>query len=317
MPDIPLRFVYVRLLQASRELYYAGFLRGCIVMLLGGLSLYLFGFSQLLVRTSGIGVGMLVLIVFLINNQRGDQKFLLLTGFKPWKIKATEYVVFTLPFVVTGLLFGSFAALIILPAVVIISLLPGRERSVSGSNYLSDRIPLKLFEWRAGSRVNKISFTVCYFGALLFAPLPYVSLVFIWLFTSLVSSFYYENESRELLFANFSTPKQFLNEKLGAQFRFGTFVLIIPIGVHLLFKSHEWIPALVVFVLSVINLLVFVVSKYAVWKPGATGNTNEITFSLSSVSIVVPFLVPIPLFYLIWNYFRAVKNLNAYRNVNA
>jgi len=317
MADIPLRFVHIRLLQGSRELYHAGFLRGCILVLLAALALYVFGFSQLLFRTAGIGVGLLLLVVFIINHQRGDQNFLLLSDIQPWKIKSAEYLVYTLPFVIIGLLFGSVISLAVIPGVILISFLPSKKKELSGSNYLSEKIPLKLFEWRAGSRVNKISFSVCYFGALLLAPLPYVSLVFVWLFTSLVSSFYYENESRELLFANFSTPKKFLNEKLGIQLRFGVVLLFIPVGIHLLFKSRELIPATFVFAVCVINLLVYVVSKYAVWKPGTSGKSNEITFSLSSISIIVPFLVPVPLFYLIRNYFKAAKNLNAQLHVNA
>jgi hypothetical protein len=141
------------------------------------------------------------------------------------------------------------------------------------------------------------------------APFPYATLIFLWLLIASLASCYIEGEGREMVEAFRLGPLRFLRMKTILHMRLTLVLVLFPLVLHGLFQPRELIPILVFTVMAMLNSALFVVSKYAVWKPGQMGSVNEMIFSLAIISIVVPFLIPLPLFFLIRNTIRAKKNL--------
>jgi hypothetical protein len=143
----------------------------------------------------------------------------------------------------------------------------------------------------------------------LLSPLPYASIAFIWLLTALVSSFFLDCEGREVVESSGVGPREFLVRKMLLHSSFALVVLCLPLFLHLIFRPGEWMIVAFIILMVVLNVCLFVVSKYASWEPGGKGGANEMIFSFSVISILIPFLLPLPLFFLIRNFYRAQKTL--------
>ena len=314
MDSIALRFVRIRSIQMRRELAAAGFFRSVILVFLALSAVYLFGFSQLQSDSALYGVIAVAAGALLVHAGRNDHQFIRHQANAPWQVYFAEYLAGSVILIVTGILLGSWYALLIVPCLLVVSNIPVKGKTASMSGRSASLIPLSLFEWRAGFRRNRTVIIILYTAMVLLVPLPYVSLALAWLIAGMISSFYQESEGREILEASAQSSAGFLRQKLTAQTVAMLLVLGLPLLVHgLLCQREFWFVLLAVLMLT-INVMLFVVTKYAFWNPGSRGGAHEIVFSVAVISILIPFLLPLPLFFLIRNYLRASRKLRTVFN---
>jgi hypothetical protein len=312
MRPVPLRFVRTRLLQAGRELRSAGIFRGGVMIILLFLALFVYGFSQLQYPASWVGGIILATIVLMVQRLRFDHPIVAMASNRTWSVYFTEYLVFSSPFLITGLALGSPVSLVLIPLILMISFLPARSAGRSSPGFISSRIPANAFEWRAGFRRNSYMFIILYVLSLVLSSLPYVSLVLLWLLTATFASFFIEGEGREMVEVYKRPFGPFIMYKTWISIKLAGLIVIPPLILHLAFRPGEWIPSLMFFVMMLINVTLFVISKYAIWQPGKQGSVNEMVFSIAIISVVIPFLLPVPLFFLIRNIFRSRKNMKTW-----
>ncbi|MTI32384.1 hypothetical protein [Xanthovirga aplysinae] len=174
-------------------------------------------------------------------------------------------------------------------------------------------IPITNFEWRSGLRKNFYAILPIYLLALSLSFFPYVSLLLLWVFSFFLSSFYMECEPLDILLARSEDSAQsFIKEKLREHLQlyiFITFPIVLLYGIF--HFGSFWIP-LVVYLLSLINICYFILSKYASYEPNMILKANTVLHVMVSFGIFLPFLLPLSLILCIRNYFISIEKLKYY-----
>jgi hypothetical protein len=82
--------------------------------------------------------------------------------------------------------------------------------------------------------------------------------------------------------------------------------------IYTLIRPGDWWLAWGFFVLAVLNIILFIVSKYALYEPGKKIVSGLVSTGFSLMGILIPFLAPLTLFLLIRYYLMARRNLTPY-----
>lgn len=258
-------------------------------------------------------VGGFVMIVFNIHYVRSDHQFLKLLIPKPYAIYSSEYLIVILPVLVLLLTnsYWLYAGLLMAASLSIpfIQIKPKKRKPIQ---LIVKWIPAICFEWVGGVRKTFWLFLALYALGVGFAPFRFATLIVLWVLMNLVFSFYRDCESVRILAAQELPPRAFLGWKIKLHLKVFAVFMIPLAGLYLIFHSmHWWIVLSIVLLLS-INLLFSIVSKYANFEPNETMAVNDLANSLALMSILIPFLLPIPIVMGIRNYRKAIVQLNEY-----
>ena len=170
------------------------------------------------------------------------------------------------------------------------------------------------FEWLSGIRKYPVQLFILCLLALATCWIKIIPLFSLWLLTSIVSSFYYECEPLQILFASEKNAKQFLIKKI----KMHTLQLIIVFSPIIIINSvfnPDAILINLIFVLIQIMFLWFaILIKYSVYSPNDNLTQNTVLVNFALFGSVIPFLLPVPIIMNIRNYKKAVSNLNFYFN---
>ncbi len=309
----PFDFLRVRKSALIREIQALGFFYSLIVA--GGILLVLLLFYKLqelfLYRSYSL-IAVSALIAGL-HFSRKDHRFIQLVSPRPLLIYFTEYTALVVPLIVLSIVqSGSPLFLLVLLPVLIISAVDGNVKYESGGGFLNKLIPDANFEWKAGLRKTGGLLIILWFVALALTPVPFASLIALWFLLLTVSSFYDEGEPREMLEAFEMDAGEFIKHKIKMQLM--TYLIpVVPVMVitFVIFPERWWVFLLFI-VFSSINIAVFVLSKYAVWRPAEVNRSGSIVNALCMLGLFLPFLLPLPVFVLIRNYRKAITNLKPF-----
>jgi hypothetical protein len=300
----------IRVLQLYRELKAAGPLYGLI--LIGGFVTLLFLFLNSIAQFNGMLVwsGVLITIVIMIHRNRGDHRFLKLYAQRPWLVYFSEYSV-GLSFFVVASIFKTGSWLPVLTYFFVMPVCFYSPRIVISSR---SAVGIGLtgrsnYEWKSGIRKSGLALVLLWILAMTLSAVPYASLILSWFILLVVSSFYEQHEYREMLESFERNSRKFIFHKVTQQTVF-FLKIILPVALaSIIFFPDRWLIWLFFVLFAMINIAVFVVSKYAVWESGSTHRSVSLINAFCMVSFFVPFLLPLPLFVLVRNYYIAANRL--------
>jgi hypothetical protein len=177
---------------------------------------------------------------------------------------------------------------------------------------VGDFLPYKNFEWRTGLRqygLAVILLTIAGLGLSIFQGGVPVVIFFLTLNTSV---FYLFGESKELLIANYASPRQLIFTKLKSHMAM-FYTLILPMSIlYIIFNPSLWFVLLYVWVIAFLASINAILFKYQGYEPGARFDNNNVLQGLMLVFFLIPFLFPIPIIMMIVNYKKSIKNLKTY-----
>lgn len=261
--------------------------------------------------------GLIALSTALIHIYRKDKRFLLTTGIKVTKTYFAEYTFFSIPFLVLmAFSIHWYCLFILLVFYLMISTVNYTYRQKARNRYTLPFLPEKNFEWISGIRKNLLPLSGLYLLALVLLKYPYASLLVLWIMLAIIASFYQECEPSEVINLPELPPPLFILQKL--KLHLVTYLLFsIPIlSGYSIFHIHTAWEACIIFILSLINLSLFILSKYALYEPSQNLSANNLLVTIIHLCMLVPvigqFLFPVPLLMSARAYRRSLNNLKPY-----
>ncbi len=254
------------------------------------------------------------LTLYGIHQSRSDLRFMQHLSRRPQWIWVGEYLIFSLPFSLLLLSAANWqATLLWWLCCLSVPFTPVRRAQVWPQVFWGRLLPAALYEWISGMRKFGIFILLLYaFAFVSVFFLPYAALFFFWLLLSFLACFYQECESHQLLSAAELPARQYLHKKIRLHISFACMVGLPVYLVYILFYPDQIWVVLVFLILSSIMHLFFILNKYATYRPNRKIGGSGILQSLVMLSVVIPFLVPLPLILCFRDYGRAVRNLDFY-----
>lgn len=312
-------FLRLRILQIRRELLQLGWWRAGILLVIcffGGVALY----QQLRLFPRCLYVtGLLAIAVGMIHLSRKDKTFVLMTGESPARIFFAEYAVFSVPVFILMLLTPFwYLPLALLATYAGLSVLYYRPYQKTGFTRSFSFLPPDNFEWESGIRINFWVLLLLYLAAIGFSVYAYVSLYILWLLVAVIASFYQECEPLQILGTWEMPPREFVHRKVRSHLKcYLVFCAPIILAYVICHPRTSWLAVLVV-VLSCVNLSFFILSKYAIYEPQRKLTANATLVSVIHLFMLVPmagpFLFPVPLVMGIRAYRKSLHQLKYYLN---
>ena len=306
-------FIKVRLLQLKREVillgpFYTLFFLGLFTF--AGLVLHR---QMNLLPNAYYALAIISLLPLSIQLTRNDKRFVATTANRPHLVYFFEYIFFSIPIIIVMLLSQhGHLTFLLLPIYYIIALIEYQPRRRKGIIPYSRFLPADNFEWIAGFRRYGWYILPVYVLALAFIPAKFVSLLLLWLILGIISSFYQEGEPLTILMAKEIPARKFIRQKLRNHLKlYSLFSLPIIPGYSLLNWETAWV-ALLLFLLSIINVCFFILSKYSHYVPNTKIKSNNISIGLALISMLIPFFLPLPLLMSIRAYAKSKNNLKQY-----
>jgi hypothetical protein len=251
--------------------------------------------------------------VCFVHLRRKDYHFICMADERAWRVFFADYLLFSTPFLLLLLWRGGWlVAMGVVAGYAGVSLIRQPFRQVAKGFPVPAFIPFRAFEMRTLFRRNGGLLVVSYLGAFAGLLLPYASFAPLWFCVVFVTGGFRDCESIALLNAYEMGTKRFLHYKIRLNAGLYSLAAMPPCLIYTLIRPGDWRLALGFFVLAVLNIVLFIVSKYALYEPGKKIVSGQMSAGLSLMGILVPFLAPVTLFLLIRYYLMARRNLTPY-----
>ncbi|MDX2196442.1 MAG: hypothetical protein NW207_08490 [Cytophagales bacterium] len=306
----------IRLLQTIRLLADLGIVRAILSILFIVFLLY-YSYNQCMIFMNSIYVSMVVFcVILIIHIGRNDKHFLKITYHNYKNILILEYLFISTPFLVGMLLTPHFYIfLIFLASIPIILFINVPVNHIITDNVLARGVPLQYYELKSCVRHSFYSFAGIYTAALAAVFfVPYLSLILLWLLTAVISQCYSECEPDAFIKGKFVSSSQFLVHKASTHVLF-ILAVILPICMaHVAAYPHTWVIIAAFMILITVNIVFFIFSKYAFYEPGTKLNFNSTLISIAQISIILPFLIPLPTIFIVKYWGKCIQRLNIYIN---
>lgn len=304
-------FIALRYKQAGRLAFGLG--SYAILLVIGFFALLYY--TYFLQYDASATLGIIVVSVLVLLNVHFTRKDLcfLVHHIQDYKIILfAEYALLLLPFVLTSLA-GKHTHYWLLPLALsgILPFFQPKLRLGTAKTWLAF-IPESLFEWRSGLRKIYWPAMALYLAAWAGVKVPYLSLLLLWLLTTLCLSFYDYNESVLMLTDRGGTARSFLHNKLKLHLQW-VMIFFLPIVVlHLYFNpENAWIILAMVPGIGV--LWIFgILAKYSHYLPEHQWFRQSNFTAVISLMAILPFAFVMPAGFAIYYYFKALKNLKGY-----
>lgn len=225
----------------------------------------------------------------------------------------TEYIILISPVIIIGVLKDVHELIIggiALP--VLFSVFPIKHTTNHGSGIRIRIVPRDAFEWKAGIRKNRVFLALLFMLSLLLSPYYAVSLVALWLAHVTFITFQQTNEGSDILRTFNPSAAQTLKSKLLKSILLEGLYFLPALLFYAAFHPSQVIIAIAFLILTSISLTATIITKYCYYTPGENGQAASLLQTLHMVSIVIPFLIPLPLIYSLLQYHRARNNLIQY-----
>lgn len=289
-------------------LYLALLLLAVFVVSAGLYSFYSRGLGE-----ACLASGAVVLSVLGIQWSRLDKAFV--RKHMPGGLRniALEYMVLTLPFTLPVLFTPYWWLFLLLQAAHAgIAGLSAGFRQRTALVFLSGWIHPRDFEWLSGMRRNAVFLLPCYLAAWGLCWLKVAPLIPLWIITAVAASFYIECEPLHILKAVYTHPAALLRAKMLRHLKLLVAILLPVLIVNSLCCPEMTVLNLVFLSAQIILLVFALLLKYAGYRPDIRLGGSSLLMGLMSVSVLIPFLLPLPLLMSFRNYGRALTNLKDY-----
>jgi hypothetical protein len=262
---------------------------------------------------SKIMAGLIVLLILSIHIARKDKFFVQHQLPAPDKQFFYEYSFLSLPLTLPCLFTMQWYLMpCMLACFYIVARLRISLRQRTAFPQLSRMIPPTQFELLSGFRKNYVLIIVLYLAAWATSWLLIAPVFILWLMTIAVMGWYTECESYDMLTVAHRSPAVFLRKKIRAHYRLLALItlpiLLVNVVLH---PAYCWIALFLVLVQPVLITL-GIAYKYSHYEPKETFSTGHVLLSIISLSSLVPFLLPMPLFFAFRYYRRAINHLQYY-----
>jgi hypothetical protein len=308
------KFLHIRYLQAKRSLQDLSIVH---VIGLGAILFFAFGLKIAMALESEEGAWGLVVVMafvsFYLQIIRKDKRFVSIITQHPLSIFAAEYVLLSVPMILLLFLKKYYLHGIILFFIpMLIALITKVLKQNIGTSFFSKHIPPDAFEWRAGMRKMGRGIVLGYLLALAFSWVRIVPVIFLFMALFSIFEFFRECEPLSILTLSRDKTNVFLLKKIGQSLSiYSIFTLPIVILSSVLVPDL-WYVSPAFFILACVNIINFILTKYAFYHPNFDTGGGGILAMLSLFSIVIPIFVPLPFFLIFWNYYKAKPKLDYY-----
>jgi hypothetical protein len=304
--------LHIRYLQLKRELRDGGIR-----------SLFLFGILILLVYASynvyknnlyaWYLTGFLFYLCVFIHVIRTDKTFAFGNINSPRSQFFAEYFFLTLPFSVTACFTTNWYFCPVLTlSLIFVPWFKSSKQKVTYFKNLSTIIPASNFELISGFRKSFLYLIPLYALAIIFCWVRFAPLFLLWFITVTIATFYNECESLNILREGKSRPGEFLRNKILSHSKLPA-ILYLPVLLINTILNPEFLILNILFIPIQLSLISFaILLKYSNYRPGQNSVANNLTLSLVSLGIAIPYLLPLPLLMSMPYYKRAKKNLDMY-----
>jgi hypothetical protein len=305
-----LRFRFVQIGKFLREISLPYLI---VLLVMAGAGLYVLH-SFLENQTGALVCGsILVAGVWIVHLRRKDYRFVCMVDEGAWRVFFVDYLLFSGPFLLLFLWRGDwFVVMGVVAGYAGVSHIRQPFRRVAKGFPVPAFIPYRAFEVRVLFRRYGLVLVVLYLGAFVGLLFPYASFVPLWFCIVFMFEGFKDCESRALLNVYEMPVRRFLHYKI--RLNLGLYCLLAaPVCLlYTLIRPGDWWLALGFFVLAVLNVILCIVSKYALYEPDKKIVSGQISTGFSLIGVFVPFLAPLTLFLLIRYYLIARKNLTPY-----
>lgn len=260
-------------------------------------------------------IGVSIFCILFFHLSRPDKNLISIISEKPFKIFNAEYLVLLAP--VIGILIYTRnigLGIVLLGLVGGVSLIQKRLSAHKGAAIFSKYLPKSAFEWRAGMRKNGLLILTFYLLALGFSWVRILPFLLLFFALVVIASFFYSCEPLSILCLSDKTARQFLWHKTTQSLKIYTVMTVPVIGVAVFFNSDIWYVGVLFYIMACLNLLSFILAKYAFFQPQSSIGGGSVLSSLCLLGCVIPFLAPLPLIMPLVYYFKAHKKLAYYLN---
>jgi hypothetical protein len=299
----------LHILQFSRLLREIGPAR--IVILIIVMAIFINQFAPL-INFQSPWIGLVVLpMIFAFAGMKGENSFFRILDMPVFVLRFTRNLVFASPGITLLLFYRSLTGLLVAISIIIfISLIPSTGTLQLQLPEIS--VKTRLLPWTVGLR--KSLFWIVLSVTLCIAGIFHIAFSFAAIFTVhfLVLGFFNNNEPPHLIesygmdansFLRFYTIRHlsyfaipfFIFSAFGSMFHKSTVPVFIVVGLLLLL--HQWLT---------VNL------KFAFYEPGKSNESMQSIQTLMLAFLLIPFTIPIPLWYLSKYRKKAVENLRIY-----
>jgi hypothetical protein len=260
-----------------------------------------------------VAVGLFVAILYQFQITRKDFRFIQI-NINPSALNIQiEYLIFSTPLLLVLLIkLLIFQFMVLFGAACLIATFK-YNRIVTYSHYASYfKINPQMFEWRSGIKKVFYFFILIYIFSLLLSPFRLVSILLLWFISNFISGFYISNESLQLLSVFGKDSHNLIRYKIVCALKY-TYLIFIPVlMLYLFFNPHDIWFALLFFVNVTIYLIFVILFKYALYEPCKDFSGNQFILGIAQMSIIIPFLLPLPTILALRFYKRALLNLDQY-----
>ena len=303
----------IRVKQLFRVISEIGIFRA--IFLLGLISFVLLAMFTKLAENSyrEIVIGIFALTILSIHSKRKDKEFINIYASKPHIVFLIEYVLLSLPLLITLIYYQLWSyALIFFLFLVIIQFLKINTNKTSINSGFQKMIPDDNFEWKAGMRKNLFPFLGIWLIGMVtsffIASVP----IAIFILGVIVFSFYEKHEPLQILLANELNTRKFLTKKIQNHLMVFAITIIPLILSFLIFNPQYYYIPIIEFILFSFLLVYIILLKYAFYRPDNKSGATQIFSMIGIISIFIPVLILIVLILSIKFLFQATNNLKFY-----
>ena len=222
-----------------------------------------------------------------------------------------EYNLLSLPFYILLLMSENWLALLILfVGNLSLTIIPVYKWKLNTLKWNLSFIPIKAFEIRCGLRNQFFGILLLYIICLGLSFFIGTLILFIFLFSLAVSSFYNDIEERTLI--NSFSVRNFLWHKALLHISIIQLALLPHYLLFLFFHLQYlfFIPALIL--VSIMIQAFAIVYKYKTYYPGRRKVFNTTPVGIFSMAMLIPFFFPITFLMLFWYSHLAHKNMKLF-----
>lgn len=257
----------------------------------------------------------LAISCYTFHSFRKDKEFLYLHSGSYHFSLFMEYSIFTFPLIFMSLFtvqWYCFFLIQIFLMLIPFSKITIKERTIFRN--LSLIIPASKFEWLSGIRQKYVQIFIVYILALGISWVKILPLFLLWYLTLIISSFYNEFESVNILREGNDSSLVFLKKKILTHSLL-LIVFYLPVVIVNSLFNPEFILLNAGLLLSQLALLTFVICfKYSNYVPNQTQYGNNLLVILVSLCASIPVFLPVPLIIAYKYYINAKNNLKEYFN---
>ena len=251
------------------------------------------------------------LILFSIHNSRDDKKILSILKINKTLLFSIEYFIISLPFIISFLLTKNWVAVaVLLFLIYLISITKHKVKFKISKPIEYPFISQNIFEWYSGIRYNLPFLLLFYLIALVFCIHLYIIPISIFLLSLILSSFFIRTEPISFIEVFQLSAKKFLNMKFKSHLLY-SFLFILPL-IIIFIIIHPY-NILIVIISSLVYFLIqlySIILKYAFYTPNCSSEHNYIFLFLFLIGFIVPFFLPVSIYFFFRYYNKAINNLN-------